>query len=376
MGANFIFQTLFSGLSLAVLATSFLACLVIVVTERMHRARSARVESVMAVQALHRFPVPRIGGLAVLAGVAVAVVTSPLGWVGLGQTACIALPMVVLGLDEDLGGSASPRERLLAVALSTAIAVALLGFCVTRTGIALLDLGLANSAFALGFTLLLVVGTSHAFNIIDGLNGLSTGFAVFAALSLAGLAIGVEDFGLAAIVLLTIPALLGFFVWNFPHGRLFLGDAGAYSIGFMMVWAGIALLHRHPELSPWAVFLVFLWPISETLLSMGRRAIRRHPLSSADTGHVHHLVYRAVCRLWPALRPGQANPIAAVLVLVPASVPMIVGISMPMTAGAGEVALLIAIFVLVAFLLQGLVAADQRRSAASAADSGVKESRT
>ncbi len=364
MDLSFITATVFSLSSVAVFMTSFLVCLIIVATERLHRGRSAREEHLSAVQALHKFPVPRIGGLAVLAGLMVATLTGPYGFQGLLHLAVIAAPMLVLGLDEDMGRGASPRERLLGVALSTAIAMAVLGVWITDADLAGLDWALASTPVAIAFTLLLVVGTSHAFNIIDGLNGLSVGFASLAALSLAIFALRSGDFGLAGLVLLTLPAFLGFLAWNFPFGRLFLGDAGAYATGFLMVWVGIVLVQRHQDLSPWAVFLVFLWPIAETLFSMARRVVRRISVSTPDAGHVHHLLYRALCARWPGLRCEIANPIAAVLVLLPASVPMVVGLMQPQTAGPGEVALLLALFGLFAMVLQNVVTAWEKKVSA------------
>lgn len=364
MDITFIVGTIFSFESGSVFVTSFLVCLIIVATERLHRDRSARTEHLAAVQAVHKSPVPRIGGLGVLAGLSVATLTGPYGFQGLLYLAVIAAPMLALGLDEDMGKGASPRERLLAVALSTAIAMALLGVWVNRTDVSGIDWALASTPVAMAFTLLLVVGTSHAFNIIDGLNGLSVGFASLAALSLAVFAVRSGDVGLAALVLLTLPAFLGFLAWNFPFGRLFLGDAGAYATGFLMVWVGIVLVQRHQDLSPWAVFLVFLWPISETLFSMGRRVARRISVSTPDAGHVHHLVYRALCARWPGLRCEIANPLAAVLVLLPASVPMIVGLMRPQTAGPGEVALLLALFGLFAMVLQNVVTTLEKKVSA------------
>src|SRR5690606_1206125 len=113
---------------------------------------------------------------------------------------------------------------------------------------------------------------------------------------------------------LTLGAILGFLVLNFPKGRIFLGDGGAYWLGGMAAMIGILLPLRNPELSPLLAPMVLAYPILELLVSMGRRLVRRRRgLGTADRLHLHSLLYRSHARLWARRlgRPWLRNPLTA-----------------------------------------------------------------
>ncbi len=94
-----------------------------------------------------------------------------------------------------------------------------------------------------------------------------------------------------------IYAILGFFLWNYPFGYIFLGDGGAYLLGFLSASIGILLVNRHPEVSPWFPFLLVLYPVWETLFSIYRRKfLRRHPPHMPDASHFHQLLYKRITR--------------------------------------------------------------------------------
>jgi UDP-GlcNAc:undecaprenyl-phosphate/decaprenyl-phosphate GlcNAc-1-phosphate transferase len=90
-------------------------------------------------------------------------------------------------------------------------------------------------------------------------------------------------------------ALAGFLVWNYPRGRIFLGDAGAYFIGFMYAELSIRLIARNGEISAWYVTMLAGYPIADTLFSMYRRGvIQGRKLMAPDALHLHSLVYRRI----------------------------------------------------------------------------------
>ena len=138
-------------------------------------------------KAAHTTPTPRIGGLAIMLCLILAslivyfsdTVSTPLALI------LSALPVFVVGLAEDLGGLASPRNRLLAAVVSGALFVLLMGKWLPRTDIPIFDLAMLWTPFAVSLSLFLSVGISHAFNLIDGLNGLAAATAVGVSLALA-----------------------------------------------------------------------------------------------------------------------------------------------------------------------------------------------
>jgi UDP-N-acetylmuramyl pentapeptide phosphotransferase/UDP-N-acetylglucosamine-1-phosphate transferase len=92
-----------------------------------------------------------------------------------------------------------------------------------------------------------------------------------------------------------IGAILGFFIWNYPRGLIFLGDGGAYLIGFWIAASSILLVTRHSEISPWFALLVNGYPIMETLFTIYRRRIHQNKNPGMPDGiHFHTLIYRRI----------------------------------------------------------------------------------
>ena len=108
------------------------------------------------------------------------------------------------------------------------------------------------------FTAFAIGGISNAVNLIDGYNGMASGFVILALLTLATVAGNAGDVPLQQSALLCAAAFAGFFLINWPWGRLFLGDSGAYAGGFVVAWLCVLLCERNERVSPLAVFHI-LW---------------------------------------------------------------------------------------------------------------------
>jgi UDP-N-acetylmuramyl pentapeptide phosphotransferase/UDP-N-acetylglucosamine-1-phosphate transferase len=252
-------------------------------------------------QKFHAFAVPRVGGLGIVAGLLCAVpalwvVEAAAGKLAIGLLLC-GIPAFGAGLVEDLTKRVSPRHRLLATALSAALMVWFLDAAITRTDIPGLDWVVSFGAGAAIITVFAVAGVANSVNIIDGFNGLASMCVILILGSLAYVAYQAGDDTLGLLCLVGIGAVAGFFVWNFPAGMIFLGDGGAYFLGFFMAEMAILLLQRNPGVSPMFPLLVCIYPIFETLFSMyRRRVIRAVPPSMPDGIHLHSLVYRRLMR--------------------------------------------------------------------------------
>ena len=111
-----------------------------------------------------------------------------------------------------------------------------------------------------------------------------------------------------ALAVLYGALVLGFFLVNFPFGKIFLGDGGAYFAGFLLAGLGVLLPMRNPETSAWTAILICAYPVIETLASMRRKARRDgHSVGQPDRVHWHMLAYRRYARrLVPA--PGPRAP--------------------------------------------------------------------
>jgi len=260
-------------------------------------------------QKFHGRAVPRIGGVAIVFGVLAGVIwllaqDAAKGVVAIVLLAC-AFPVFAAGLAEDLTKSQSPRRRLFFTAVSAALAVGLADAVITRTAIPGLDWVVGFPLGAALVTVFVVTGVANAVNIIDGFNGLASMCVVLMLAGLAYVAFQIGDSLIGWLALAGIGAVLGFFAWNFPGGLVFLGDGGAYFLGFYLAELAILLLHRNPLLSPMFPLLLCIYPVFETLFSIYRRKwLRGRPVGMPDAAHLHSLIYRRFLR-WAA---GEATP--------------------------------------------------------------------
>ena len=284
-------------------ACSAVAMLVVVGSADRHAHWSAD-HDLSGPQKMHVKVVPRVGGIGILAGLCVGAALA--GWlreelVGdlLLLLAC-ALPAFGSGIWEDFTKSISPRRRMVALALSGLLGVVLLGGKFTHLGWSFMDaLVTAHGLLWIGsvVAVIAVTGISNSVNIIDGMNGLASMCTAMSCLALAWIAWRVGDGFICAIALSTVGATLGFFVWNFPRGLVFLGDGGAYLLGFIVAELGILLTTRHPQVSLLAPLLLVAYPVFETLFSMYRRRfIQKRPMTQPDGSHLHTLIYRRLMR--------------------------------------------------------------------------------
>ena len=252
-------------------------------------------------QKFHFTSVPRVGGVALFIAAIVACLLTPTHDAGLRWLFFAAsIPAFLSGVVEDVMRNVSPRKRLVLNAASAGLGVLLLGGVVTRTDIPGVDQMIVWFPAAVALTVFAVTGVANAINIIDGFNGLASMCALFMFLAMAYVAYQVGDAFIFTTALLMSGAVLGFFALNYPAGLIFLGDGGAYFLGFTIAELGILLINRNDAVSPLCPLLTCIYPIFETVFSIYRRKVVRGGAVIAPDGiHLHTLLYRRVIR--PAL---------------------------------------------------------------------------
>jgi len=332
------------------LIASFVCSLGIIATTRWHGKFS--LDEAFGVQKFHVAPTPRVGGVAIFTGLIVAYLLSDNPVRALFAPLLIAgLPAFCFGVAEDLTKRVSVRTRLFATMASGTVAWALTGASITRTGFDGVDTILASTAVSVAFTAFAVGGVANAVNIIDGFNGLASGTVAICLVALGLIAVDCGDLELAGICFIVCAVTIGFFVVNFPFGKLFLGDGGAYLLGFMLAWLAVTLLHRNPTVSPWAPLLACAYPVFETLFTILRRIwAKTHP-GAPDSNHLHSLIKIAIASRflssWRAdLRNASVSPFSWAIAAVPA---MLAVKYAPQTgalqlAGIGSFALYLAVY--------------------------------
>jgi UDP-N-acetylmuramyl pentapeptide phosphotransferase/UDP-N-acetylglucosamine-1-phosphate transferase len=289
------------------------------------------------VQKVHTTAVPRIGGVGVVAGLVLGFLlfrsqfSGQMRFLNTAEVFLLlgaSLPAFLAGLIEDMTKRVSVKVRLAATALSAVIASALLGATVNELNLWGVDALLAFTPFAVLVTAVVVAGGSNAINIIDGFNGLSGSTIIIMSAGFTAVAMQHGDQYVASLGVLGIGATLGFLAVNYPRGKLFLGDGGAYFLGFWVSEMAV-LLVRIPEVSAWQILAICAYPVIEVLFSIYRRRVIQNVSPGApDALHLHTLVYRRVVFKHVSKdqrRPWKRN--AAVVCLIAPAVAACVAVS-------------------------------------------------
>ena len=288
------------------MAVSAIACAVLI---RYARNAGRRYAFDMP-QRFHAGHVPRLGGVAMFAGCtagwAWAVgaerflsVPSSLG-VGVEVALCWWAPAALAagaGIAEDITHRMAVKWRLGLTVGAAGLAVGLLQLGIPDVGMPWLQPWWSATPWpAMALALVAVAGLPHAFNLIDGYNGLAGLVAVICSLAIAHVSMAMGDRQLAAMMLVLAGATAGFLLWNYPRGLIFAGDGGAYLWGLAIAVGSIVLVQRHPQVSPWFPALLLIYPVWETIFSIWRKLIRGQSPGVADALHFHQLIYRRIVR--------------------------------------------------------------------------------
>ena len=252
--------------------------------------------------AIHTKVTPKCGGIGIF--ISFFIVSYFYCRIGL-DLVISSLPIFIFGVYEDSNGETPQSLRLLLMVISSLIGVYLLKTYVTNIGFFILP-----KIIGVIFTIFCVVGISSAINFIDGLNGLATGVCLLSVLFFGIIAYLFNDLIFLKLMLICFFAILGFFVFNYPFGKIFLGDGGAYFLGFLMAFISIILVNRHPEISPWYPLNAFAYPIIETIVTIRRRYYKKKnkgiPFFQSEKVHLHTLLFK---------RKTRRNPVASAYLL-------------------------------------------------------------
>lgn len=315
---------------LTLVLLSFAMCLALILLTRRSGRMSGRKGDLSAVQAMHDTPTSRLGGfgifVAVLAGSAFA--SEPFLSEYWDLIFAGAL-LFIVGMLEDIGVSISPKLRLLACACASALVIWLAGTWLPRIGVPGFDTLMGYWWLGVPMTLLMTSAVANGFNLIDGVNGLAAITAISAALALSVIASKAGYGDMQRLLLMLAAGIVGFFLLNYPFGLIFLGDAGAYTIGFILSWFGISILLEASFVSPWAILLTMFWPLADTLLAMFRRFRQNRNAMLPDRLHVHQMVMRALeIHVLGRNRRRLANPLSSFILAPFVIAPPLVGVQL------------------------------------------------
>ena len=185
--------------------------------------------------------------------------------------------------------------------------------------------------WSLPVTLLWLIAIPNIINLIDGMDGLATGFGMFLCLTLAFIGYYSLRSDVVLVSLVMVGALAGFLIFNFPPAKIFLGDGGAYLIGFFVASVSLMSSSKGSIIASLLVILVALGiPILDTAFAIIRRAIRGMPIFRADAEHIHHRLITLGYSKAQAL--GAMYAVCLVLSLAGLSIMFTRGLAIPIVA--------------------------------------------
>jgi len=255
------------------------------------------MDHALSARKVHGRAVPRLGGIAIALAfyaplLALFFVSSEVGrllWEARLQTVALllgSLAIAALGVYDDLNGSRARTKFSVQFVIAglTYWAGYRIDVIVNPFGP-----GLQLGWLGLPFTMLWIAGVTNAMNLIDGLDGLAGGVALIGVGTTFAIAGINHDPVMLLFTAALAGALLGFLIYNFNPATIFMGDSGSMFLGYVLATTAIRSNQKSSTAVALAVPIMALGiPIADTLLAMGRRALRGAPLFSADRGHIHH----------------------------------------------------------------------------------------
>jgi UDP-GlcNAc:undecaprenyl-phosphate/decaprenyl-phosphate GlcNAc-1-phosphate transferase len=246
---------------------------------------------------VHTIALPRIGGVAIfvsfLAAVGCAMLIErwshpiePVAWSPIFKLVGPATIVFLLGIYDDLH-SVSPATKFLVQAFAATL-LFLGGYGVHRFDLFSASQSL-QSYVGLPLTIFWVLLITNAFNLIDGLDGLAAGSALFSTAVIFILSIFTPDPIVSLLAVVLAGAILGFLRFNFHPASIFLGDSGSLFIGFLISALAIAGSQKAPTIVAVSIPLLSLGlPILDVALAIARRFISGKPIFRGDRDHIHH----------------------------------------------------------------------------------------
>jgi UDP-N-acetylmuramyl pentapeptide phosphotransferase/UDP-N-acetylglucosamine-1-phosphate transferase len=146
-------------------------------------------------------------------------------------------------------------------------------------------------SFLIPLYLLGIVTMANGMNLIDGVNGLCGSVAISILCTLLSLASFTSDYFMMIILVAALFLIIPYFIFNYPFGLIFLGDSGAYLLGYILAIFTIIFMGRHPEISPLVGFLILIYPLTEVLFSILRRILSSRKIHKSDRDHLHTKIF-------------------------------------------------------------------------------------
>lgn len=243
-----------------------------------------------SIQTIHTKSVSRFGGLGIFLSLfIVSFFSDEEGYDFLRKALLCSSPIFLLGIIDDFNLQIKPYIRLIIIFPTAFLSYYFLETQAYALDIPLIDLLFEYKFFSIFFICFALSGMVNAFNMIDGINGLVLllSFSICFAAILSTYTFVTTEINFYFVALAF--SILGILILNFPFGRIFLGDGGAYLLGAMLS-IGLIKVYQENNLSPWYVLTMLIYPFTDFVASVIRRTLSATSTLNADNKHFHHLV--------------------------------------------------------------------------------------
>lgn len=252
--------------------------------------RKLGLKTYQAIQRIHLNETPRLGGLVfVISLISFVMYCNTNESIQLLKLILICLiPIIVAGFKEDIFHNVEPAIRLLSLLfVGWLFRAQFTGPLPNLSEVPFLSKLLILQGGISFFYILSMTAIANGMNLIDGVNGLCAAVALSILGALLFLSYKTSDVVMLSTIFTVIIILIPFLIFNYPYGKIFLGDLGAYSLGLVISMLTIMLFGRHPDISPWGAVLVLIYPATEIVFSFLRRLIKGVSIYHPDTYHLH-----------------------------------------------------------------------------------------
>jgi UDP-GlcNAc:undecaprenyl-phosphate GlcNAc-1-phosphate transferase len=267
-----------------------------------------------SLQRIHIGDIPRLGGLSIYFTILIMLVFFDYSFSKiLFKIWLLCLPVALITVLEDIFFIVRPKYRMIGIILSSILLILIIDFKLPIINIIFLIDFFESYPLLLSIILVFCLAIiSNGFNMIDGANGILLFTIITILLNLLTISYVVNDIVIYDLSFFLLIILLIQFCINYPFGKIFMGDLGAYVMGLIIGFISILLFGNNLQLRSWLAVLVLFYPAYEVLFTIYRRMYVNESISQADRYHLHHLIFKYLNR-FKSLR--SSNNIILIILL-------------------------------------------------------------
>ena len=259
-------------------------------------SRVLGIKPYKAKQRIHDLEIPRFGGLIIFSLLYIFIIYGHINESDHDHVVCLlslcSIPIFCVGLYEDISQNTHPYLRLFSMFIAATMALIVTNIALPSLSFPFFGPIISDSFLIYPFLIISIVIFINGMNMIDGSNGLLSLTAICQLASIIFISIQSGDLNNIDITVMLIVALICFLPLNYPFGKIFLGDLGAYMYGFFIAFITIRFYGDNPTIPSWGAVLILFYPLIEVFFSYFRKIFldKLSPFS-ADLDHIHLKIF-------------------------------------------------------------------------------------